>query len=34
MSYFIAAPKIPEELWDQLCKLVPEYGIGAVANAC
>ena len=26
--------KIPEELWDQVCKLEPEYGFGTVANAC
>ncbi len=26
--------KIPEQLWDQVCKLEPEYGFGAVANAC
>ena len=26
--------KIPEQLWDQVCKLEPEYGFGAVAHAC
>lgn len=26
--------KIPEELWDQVCKLEPEYGFGTVAHAC
>ncbi len=26
--------KIPEKLWDRVCKLEPEYGFGAVAHAC
>ena len=26
--------KIPEELWDQACKLEPEYGFGSVAHTC